>query len=201
MMSDTDRQALRRRDNDLVGRFQKAPESRDGRAALNELLKAYRQPVYQWCFRFSRHHEAALDLAQDVMLRMYRALPGFQGRCAFSSWVFSITRNHCLNHLRNAGRLVAVEKIDGFESNEPAVDRLLVETEDESRLLAKIRGVLGETEQQAIWMRCIEGLTVDEITRALGLENLSGARALLQRARRKLRAALDDPRRATGDES
>jgi DNA-directed RNA polymerase specialized sigma24 family protein len=46
-------------------------------------------------------------------------------------------------------------------------------------------------EQQAIWLRCVERMPVDDVTRILGVDGSSGARAVLQRARRKLRAAIE----------
>ena len=66
----------------------------------------------------------------------------------------------------------------------------LIESEDEERALALFREVLDPDEQTALWLRCYERMPVDEITRVLKLDSRSGARGLLQTARRKLRAAL-----------
>jgi DNA-directed RNA polymerase specialized sigma24 family protein len=54
-----------------------------------------------------------------------------------------------------------------------------------------IRRTLDELEQRALWMRCVERLSIDEITEKMGIADRSGARALLQRARRKLARAMD----------
>lgn len=69
-------------------------------------------------------------------------------------------------------------------------DRIFEERLDEEELLNLIRSHLDAQEQEAVWLRCIEGLPVDEITRMLDLGTASGARGLLQRARRKLRSAM-----------
>jgi DNA-directed RNA polymerase specialized sigma24 family protein len=57
-------------------------------------------------------------------------------------------------------------------------------------MLDLVRRHLDPLEREAIWLRCYEGMPVEEITGLLGIDTASGARGILQRARRKLRAAL-----------
>jgi RNA polymerase sigma factor (sigma-70 family) len=93
-----------------------------------------------------------------------------------------------------------MERVPLFEAGEPDYDAIeapdpdhaqqLEEREDEKRILALIRSKLEPNEQRVIWLRCFERMPVDEITRVLGLESASGARGLLQKARRRLRNAL-----------
>ncbi len=73
----------------------------------------------------------------------------------------------------------------------PSPARELEERQSEEALHATIRDHLTRLEQDALWMRCVERVPVDEITRLLAIEDQSGARAVLQRARRRLRAALE----------
>jgi len=60
------------------------------------------------------------------------------------------------------------------------------------RVLAAMNAALTPLERQALWLRANEGLQVDEITHLLGLDGASGARSILQSARRKLRLALGE---------
>jgi len=175
-------------DRELVERACRQPAGPESRAAAGELLRRYRRPVYAWCFRYVGEHERALDMAQDVLLAAYQRLGEFEGRAAFSSWLFVIARNRCLNEMRNDARREDIEPdslIDealGFEER--------IETEMQSaRLLDLAAEVLDEDERRALWLRYSEFLPVDEITALLKLDDKSGARAVLQRARRKLRAA------------
>jgi RNA polymerase sigma factor (sigma-70 family) len=69
-------------------------------------------------------------------------------------------------------------------------DELLESKLDEENVLELIRNHLDPLEREALWLRCYEGLPVEEITRLLRIEASTGARSILQRARRKLRAAL-----------
>lgn len=174
-------------DRELVERARGQPGP-EGRAAAGELLRRYRRPVYVWCFRYVGEHERALDMAQDVLLAAYQRLGEFEGRAAFSSWLFVIARNRCLNEMRNDARREDVEP-DSLIDDAAGFDER-IETEMKSaRLLDLAADVLDEDERQALWLRYSELLPVDEITALLKLDDKSGARAVLQRARRKLRAA------------
>jgi len=178
-------------DEVLLERYRGAPDSADGRRAAGELLARYRGRVYAWCLRVVGDHDRALDLAQDVLLKAWRGLPGFAGNSRFTSWLYAIARNECLTALRP--RTLRVDpSADPLEllvehDDPPAV---LATHEEEQAMEALLRDHLSPLELQAIWLRCFEGLPVPEITRLLGLTHASGARSVLQSAREKLRAAL-----------
>lgn len=181
-----------RPDDALVRAIQGDPDGPAGRAAASELFARYQKRVYLWCLRYTRERERALDLSQDVFARAWKALPGYAWRSTFSWWLFVIARNCCLNAVTapslvrdDAADLDALpaptlDPADAFEQalDERAAHRLLMEH-------------LDEQERLALWMRCFERLPIETITESLGLANATGARGLLQRARRKLRAALD----------
>jgi len=178
-------------DDELLARFRHDPEGVAGRRAAGELLGRYRGRVYTWCYRVVRNHEQALDLAQDALLKAWRALPGFGGRSRFSSWLFAIARNECLTALRPKSLRVdptADPIVLLIEHEDPPA--LLVTREEEDAMEALIRETLSPVEQEAIWLRCFERLPVEEVTRLLELTNTSGARSVLQSAREKLRTAL-----------
>jgi RNA polymerase sigma-70 factor (ECF subfamily) len=138
-----------------------------------------------------REHEAALDLAQDVLLRAYQRLDSFQGQARFSTWLFVVARNVCLAARRRFQPQWADEAdLSELASREPDPEEEFFRREDEERLLELMRTHLDEVERRALWMRSVERIAVETITEELGLQNATGARALLQRARRKLRAAL-----------
>lgn len=180
-------------DEELVRVAQAAGHTEAGRAAIGELFARYHKRVYLWCFRYVREHEKALDLSQDVFLNAYRGLGSFGGRSKFSSWLFAITRNRALNEMRRVG-VFQEEDADAADLADERTDpgRQLEEREGQERIYRLIRTALDPLEQKAIWLRCFERLPVDEITALLNVDSTSGARGVLQRARRKLRAALED---------
>lgn len=182
---------LRLSDEELIRRQQAAPDSAAARAAASALCERYQEQVYLWCFRRTREHESALDLAQDVMVTAYRSLANFRGDCRYSTWLFTLTRNRCARALRRP-RLLHDPAVDPDQLDSPWPDAAAAfETQaHEESLLALMNTVLSPTEQLAVWLRYVEGLPVEEITRRLESPLATGARGVLQTARRKLRAAL-----------
>lgn len=179
-------------DEVLVERYQQDASGPGGQAAARELFERYRERVFLWCVRRVHNEEDAVDLAQDVLVSAFRSLGSFQGRSRYSTWIFTIARNRC----HRAMRPVALMRDDDANvdtlpdhANDPA-ERFARE-QGEERLLHLIREALDPREQDAIWLRCIERLPVEEVTRRLDISGTSGARSVLQSARRKLRLALD----------
>jgi RNA polymerase sigma-70 factor (ECF subfamily) len=178
-------------DDELLGRFRADPEGEPGRQAAGLLLARYRGRVYAWALRLVREHDDALDIAQIVMMKAWRSLSGFDGRSAFASWLFAMTRNECLTALRPKSlKRDPDADPEWFLVDDDDPGRLFENTEEEAAMEALLRATLNPVEQQAIWLRCFERLSVGDVTRLLGLTHTSGARSVLQSAREKLRRAL-----------
>jgi RNA polymerase sigma-70 factor (ECF subfamily) len=177
-------------DDALIGIIQRDGDSQAGRAATNELLGRYHRNVYLWCFRYVRDHDRAMDLSQDVMINVLRGLPRFESRSSFSTWLFTITQNRCRSAVRRKEPIIDAEiDMELFKDSQTDPAGLVEEAEAEAKVMALISETLDPLEQQAIWLRCIEKMPVDEITEVLNIDASTGARSILQRARRKLRAA------------
>jgi len=102
--------------------------------------------------------------------------------------LFAVTRNRCIDATRRVGP--AVDDIDEMDLQDPApLPDALLEQHDHEGLLRILRTELEPDEQEAIWLHYIDRVPVDEVNDIMRLENASGARGVLQRARRKLRAA------------
>ena len=188
-------------DDALVGTYQQDPTGPRGRAAIERLSARWRGRVYLWAYRVVREREAALDVSQDAMLQMLRALPGYQARGRFSAWLFTIVHNLCLNAVRRRPLARATEvEAEQLETAAPGPDGGFESAEEVRRILELFAEELDDAERTALWMRAVEAMDVADITRMLNLDGASGARAVLQRARRKLRAALDRSERLSGGE-
>jgi RNA polymerase sigma-70 factor (ECF subfamily) len=180
-------------DATLVARWRRDPESADGREAAALLLGRYRRRVYRWCHGCVRDHEAALDLAQDVMLSAHQKIGTLREGHRFGSWLYTVARNRCLMELRrrgHAGDMPPAIDPDQLPAGTPSPEDELLARLAEYRIRDLLAGTLTATERQAIVMRCFERMPVGVITEALSVEGASGARGLLQTARRKLRAVL-----------
>lgn len=189
-MSGIESQALS--DEELVRRIQSEPGFGAGAGeAAEALFGRYRRRTYLWCFRFVRNHDRALDLAQDVLLKAWQALPRYDARAPFACWMFTIARNRCFSAMRPVS-LARDEEVDleALADEGPGPEVAIENDETGAAMIELIATVLDRSEQDALYLRCWERLPVEEVTRLLGIEGPSVARGVLQRGRRKLRAAL-----------
>jgi len=179
-------------DLELVSRVRNGTPAESSRAA-RELFGRYWNRVYSWCCRYVRDDERALDLAQDVMTIAFTKLHTYEGRAPFGGWLFTITHRACLRAVRKRTLARDDEAIlEAIADPRPDPATMIEDEQARDLLLDTIRDVLDPHEQQALWLRCVEMMPVDEITRVLGLTTASGARGVLQTARRKLRHALEE---------
>lgn len=167
--------------------------SESGRSEwLNELFGRYQRNVAAWCLRMTHDREQALDLAQEVLMKAYNGLDTFRADSKFSTWLYSITRNHCLNSLsRGAPVLSPVQSElslrEWAKTGDPNRVEARLEAESTFDLVSRS---LDETEKRVWVMHFGQGFQLAAITRLLGLDNQSGAKAYVVSARRKLRRAV-----------
>jgi len=179
-------------DEELARRVRESPGADARRALASQLLGRHRRRVYLWCYRHTREHESAMDLAQDVLLRAYEKLDSYEGHSRFTTWLFVLTRNVCLSERRRRRpELVSDEQLSELEDRGPTPEAEFLQRAEHGALLRLMEIELDSTERRALWLRAVEQLPVETITEDIGLSNSTGARGLLQRARRKLRAAMD----------
>jgi RNA polymerase sigma-70 factor (ECF subfamily) len=72
--------------------------------AFSELVRRYEKKVFTVAYRFTGNYSDASDLAQEVFIRVYQALPRFRGEASFNTWLYRITANLCRDELRRQKR-------------------------------------------------------------------------------------------------
>ena len=178
-------------DEALVLEYQRDPIGPRGRDAAEQLVARWSTRAFTWAYRMVREREQAMDLAQDALLQMYQALPRYEARGRFSAWIFTIVHNRCLSAVRRRPLTRDPElDTDDLATEGQGPEEWFQSAEDRGRLVEAMDQSLDANERAAIWLRAYEGMSVDDITRLLSLDGASGARGVLQTARRKLRAAL-----------
>ena len=166
--------------------------------AFSMLVTAYEKNVFNVALQMTGNREDAQDLAQEAFIKAYTSLPSFRGDSKFSSWLYRIVSNVCLDFRRRQSRRpsasLTVEDDDGetlqldiadeSQSPETLLERKL--TRDAVR-----RGLqeLPEEQRQILLLREIEGLSYDEIAEAMDLEP-GTVKSRIFRARKKLCAFL-----------
>ena len=162
----------------------------DGQA-FERLVVRHQRQVYLLCFRFLGNHEDASEVAQDVFVRAYRALGSFKGQAAFTTWLYRIGVNQCLNRL--SSRRPPLEPLDEAKiertRDEPA-DRSMLRQERAARVRRAI-SQLPEKQRATLILRAYHELPHDEIARVLG-GSVGAAKTNLHHALKRLRTILKD---------
>lgn len=165
--------------------------SADVRGAIaDELFERHYERVARWCYRFTGSREAAADLAQDVFLKAHVHLGTFRGNARLSTWLYSIARNESRNLLRRAEPAM---QDDSVLEDLPTMDtgpEEVVEQGNRSRRLGEfLSATLDEVERTVFTLHYGDDVPLDTITRLLRLQNVSGAKAYIVSAKRKLARA------------
>lgn len=158
--------------------------------SLDELFAAHQDRVYQWCLRWTGDPQQAAELAQDTFLVAYRRFGDFRPDGSFPGWLYGIARNLCRRAADRRRDLLHEDGVIDPADEIAGVLNALRRQERDQLLESACASVLDPTEQEALHLRYVDGVGVDEITGLLGLDGASGARGLLQRCKRKLRAEL-----------
>lgn len=161
---------------------------------LNELFCRYQSRVGVWCYRVTGDRATAADLAQEIFLRVYQNLDSFEGQAKFSTWLYSVTRNHCLNHLQSKGtrkeETVEPEVFEAASAYTEHFESRIDRANSVKSLQSLLDTTLEDTERAVMTLHYGEEMKLEAITRVLGLTNPSGAKAYVVSARRKLSAAV-----------
>lgn len=180
-------------ERELVARAKKGDTD-----AFEQLMLDSQDRVYTLCLRMTGDREDALDLAQEAFLNAWRGLPAFQGNSSFSTWVYRLASNACIDFLRKRRRRQDREdprSLDDGEAPlpEPVDPRGTPEEELERGELRRAveRGLqaLPEHHRQVLIMRELSGLSYQEIGETLGLD-LGTVKSRIARARLALKKIL-----------
>lgn len=169
-------------------------------AACTELFRRYNRKIYLWCFNYTHDTEEAVDLTQDIFVKLFRNIDRFSGLSKFSTWVYQVTRNHCFGELSKKRsqwrkRMLSIDgadAVDVFDRADGEIFEVLDMGGDLEKILAAARNVLRGDEIEAFVLHYRDGLTVNEITKTLHCDNITGARTLIQNARRKFRRLIEE---------
>ena len=168
------------------------------RNAFAALVSAYETKIYNLALRYLGNREDAMDASQEVFLRVFRFLPGFQEESGFSTWIYRIGVNVCKDMLakqsrRNEQSLEVEDEDDEQRTMELADHRYtpeqIVENAELRSVLSEAIAALPDQQREVIVLRDIQGLSYDEIANVLSLEP-GTVKSRLSRARENLRKKL-----------
>lgn len=183
-------------DKQLVERAQKG----DGRA-FEALVRKYQRRVFRLAFGMVKNQEDAMDVSQEAFVRVHKHLATFKGEASFYTWVYRITKNLCIDHLRRS-RGDKVEYDDTLARDEGAGVALGLQGQSGSLNPAKeaLRGELGgkisealaelsENHREILLLRELEGLAYEELAETLEIKK-GTVMSRLFHARKKMQEIL-----------
>src|ERR1044071_4242990 len=165
---------------------------------FEELVRRYQRPIVAYVYRMVGDYDAALDLAQEVFIRVYNSLGRYRAEFKFSTWIYRIAHNAAIDHLRRVGAsrteemTVEGEGGDSFEkplaSKAPSPEQ---ETERGERRaeIEEVVGQLPHAYRELIVLRHSHDLSYDEIAEVTGLP-LGTVKNRIFRAREAMRELL-----------
>ena len=167
-------------------------------SAFEQLMLLHQKPVYNICYRMAGNADDALDLSQEVFLKLWRTLEQYQFDAAFSTWLFRLTSNVCIDFLRAARRHLVVPisglDADGEEYTLDAPDPAKLPEEEllareEREELRAAMALLAPEQRLILSLRVENDLSYTDIAAVLGVRE-GTVKSRLARARDQLRKKL-----------
>jgi|SRR5215213_816731 len=175
-------------DCDLVTR------AADGREdGFEELVRRYQRPIAAYVYRMVGDYEAALDLTQEVFIKVYNSLRRYRSEFKFSTWIYKIAHNSAVDHLRRRGgrEQALLREFDGeqydlpIESRRPSPEQESERAERRAEIEQVVSG-LPSAYRELVVLRHSHDLSYDEIAEVTGLP-LGTVKNRLFRAREVMR--------------
>ncbi|MBQ4347202.1 MAG: sigma-70 family RNA polymerase sigma factor [Firmicutes bacterium] len=174
-------------------------EAREGsHSAFEELITQSERMVYNIALRMMGSEQDALDMAQEAYIKAFRGIKRFDGKSNFSTWIYRITVNSCLDELRKrkSHETILLEEASAESlqygrfsaAEEASPEESYARTEQRERILCAMEKLSLE-HKTAIVLRDIEGLSYDEIA-AITESSQGTVKSRISRARFKLRELL-----------
>ena len=181
-------------DETLVSQAQAAPEG--DFSFFKALVHRYQRKIVANCRFLTRDSAVAEDLAQEVFVKAFFGLRGFEGRSSFRTWLQRIKANHCLNYLkRQEGKsFVDIEDPNLSQSSEltvrPGADRE-VEQAGIRKKIGTVLDSMSDTLRIPLIMRDMDQFSYQEVADLLGI-GLSAVKMRIKRAREEFQSRYQD---------
>ncbi len=163
--------------------------------AFESLMVQYEPPVYKLCYRMMGNPEDAQDMCQETFLKAWKHLEGFHMDSAFSTWLYRLASNCCLDLLRSKKRKPTISLVQEDEDGEeltyepadpsPQPDEVLIKKE-EQQLLQQALLSLDEQQRAILTLRVVNDLSYEDISHILQIKE-GTVKSRLARARENLR--------------
>ncbi|MBR2446261.1 MAG: sigma-70 family RNA polymerase sigma factor [Clostridia bacterium] len=180
------------------GQFLMAAKAGDEHAFAS-LVRVYQDRVYSLAYYMTKNHHDAEDVAQEVFLKIWRALPSYRGENEPDAWIMKIAKNACYDFLKSRRQVEPLEReIDGEVVERPLADpdpdsnppeaAVLSEQRDE---VAKALLRLPPEQREILTLRYVDGLSYEQLARVMSL-GMGTVKSKLWRAKKALKNILQN---------
>ncbi len=178
-------------------------------AAFEQLIESYQRKIFNIAFRMLGNYDDAGDLTQEVLIRIYKSIRSFKEQSSFSTWIYRITTNVCLDELRKRKNKKVVSLDDEIrledgemkrqiESGDPSPEET-VETEELKKFVDDSIAQLSEEHRMVIVLRDIQGFSYEEIAEIIKCP-AGTVKSRINRARQALKNILKAKRELLPEE-
>ena len=168
-------------------------------AAFETLIEAYQKKIFNLAYRIVGNYDDAGDLAQEALIRIFSSIAGFKEQSSFSTWVYRITTNVCLDDIRKKKNRKVISLDEEIHVEDGEMKRQIMsddplpdegaEKEEMRHLVNDAINTLPEEQRLVISLRDIQGLTYDEIAEVLDCPS-GTVKSRINRARQALKNVL-----------
>lgn len=156
--------------------------------AITLLLPAFRRKVFGLAHSILRDRESAEDVTQEVFIKVWRALPGYDGRASISTWIYTITRNASVSALRARHPQSSLSDPEVMEAAEASYPGPATDVLAERAAILKIVDRLPTKQRQVVMLFYMEEQSHEEVATMLAIP-VGTVKTLLHRARAQLLAS------------
>lgn len=168
--------------------------------AFEQIVQTYQTKVYNIALSITGNHHDADDAAQDVFVKVYRSIGAFSFHAQFSTWLYRVATNVCLDYLRKRKRGSTVP-LDTDDADEPQLQvadtaptpEFAFEQKETIRLVRQAIANLSDEHKKVIVLRDLSGLTYEEIA-AIEQCSVGTVKSRINRARQNLKKLLEENR-------
>jgi RNA polymerase sigma-70 factor (ECF subfamily) len=160
--------------------------------AFATLVDRYKDMVYTLALKILNNKEEAEEIAQDTFIKIYNALHKFKGESKFSTWVYKVTYNTCLDALKKKKKQNNVTYIEDFSEHQTKTLEGILDSIDETERNQAIQNCLEELQNDEAFLLTLyyfDGQSVDEIAKAINIST-DNVKVKLFRTRKKLASIL-----------
>lgn len=167
--------------------------------SFEKLIEPYQKKAFNIAYRMLGNLEDANDVTQEALIKIYRSINNFQGKSSFSTWVYSVVSNACIDHIRKNRKAVVVSLDKEFDTGESMykvevadeanTPEVLLERKETRQLIHDAINQLNVDQREIIILRDINGFSYHEIAEILKCSE-GTVKSRISRARGSLRALL-----------